>query len=218
MVDYYLGLCDRIGIPRRGRQVELPFSEADARRADRLLLGQGVRGDVPLFLMHPGAGFGPSKRWPAQRFSQLAELLAEEYGADVALIAGPAERKAVGAILRASDVSLIDLTDCGIDLHLLKCVVARSALLVTTDSGPRHYGVALGVATVCVMGPTHPGYSTSERPNDRVVRLDVECGPCQKKQCPLDHRCMEEITAQMVLETCRDALSASPVEADDDQT
>jgi heptosyltransferase-2 len=207
MVDYYLALCERIGVPASGRQTELPFDEADARWADGILHSRGISDDRPLILLHPGAGYGPAKHWPAERFAELSRLLHAEQGARVALIAGRGERETVQQILAAASAPITDLSHCGIDLHLLKCVVARSALLVTTDSGPRHYGVALGVPTVCIMGPTSPAYSTSTAPNDHVVRLDVECGPCQRKRCRLDHRCMAGISAQMVLDTCRAALS-----------
>ncbi len=206
MVDYYLVLCERAGIPPAGRAMELPFTDADAERAEGILTRAGIVPGGPLFLLHPGAGYGPSKRWPNERFARLAELLHEEYGAQMALVAGPVEASNAAAIRAASRVQIADLTNCGIDLHLLKCVVARSSLLVTTDSGPRHYGVALGVPTVCVMGPTHPDYSTSALPNDVVVRLDVECGPCQLKECPRDHRCMDEISAEAVLDACRGAM------------
>lgn len=213
MVDYYLALCRQAGIPAAGREMELPFSESDASRSEQILRARGIGTEAPLFLMHPGAGYGPSKRWPAGRFARLAEMLVEQYGAQVALVAGPAEKKVIAAIRSAASVPVTDLCSCGIDLHLLKCVVARSGLLVTTDSGPRHYGVALGVPTVCVMGPTHPGYSTSGWPHDHVVRLDVECGPCQKKVCPLDHRCMEAIDAEMVFAACGNALEQARTEA-----
>jgi heptosyltransferase-2 len=210
MVDYYLELCRAAGIREDGREMALPYSDDDARRAERILEQQGLIRDRPLLLLHPGAGYGPSKRWPVERWARLAEHLDDRFGAQIALVAGPAERAAVLRIRDGSRAAITDLTDCGVDLHLLKCVVARSGLLVTTDSGPRHYGVALGVPTVCVMGPTHPGYSTSSRPHDHVVRLDVDCGPCQRRRCPRDHRCMADITAEMVLEACDRALSDAP--------
>ena len=217
MVDYYLALCEGLGVPAARRETELPFDETDAARAGDILRSQGLTPGRDLVLMHPGAGFGPSKRWPSERFSRLAELLQDEGDCQVALIAGPAERSTVSAIINGSRAPIIDLSECGIDLHLLKCVVGRSALLVTTDSGPRHYGVALDVPTVCVMGPTNPGYSTSDRENDHVVRLDIECSPCQRKVCPRDHRCMTDITAETVLAACRRALSVPDRKGADDQ-
>jgi len=207
MVDYYLDLCDAVGIPPAGRQMELFHGAEDLRLTDHVLRRQGLERTRGLFLLHPGAGFGPSKRWPAERFARLAELLADHYGSQIAIIGGPAEHDTANSVRAASRARIADLSDCGVDLHLLKCVVSRSKLLVTTDSGPRHYGIAFGVPTVCVMGPTHPGYSTSTLPHDHVVRLDVECGPCQEKECPSDHRCMRDITPEMVLAACQRALS-----------
>ncbi len=215
MADYYLGLCEHVGIPAAGRRTELFYRRSDVAQTRRILADQGIPPGRELFLMHPGAGYGPSKRWPTARFARLAELLEAEYGARVALIAGRAERQTVDRIKDASAADIADLTACGIDLHLLKSVVARSSLLVSTDSGPRHYGIALGIPTVCVMGPTHPDYSTTNLPHDRLVRLDVDCGPCQRKVCPRDHRCMEEISAEQVLEACRDALADSRKAEDD---
>ena len=206
MVDYYLGLCEAVGVRTERRDMELPFDERDVARAQDALAGAGVAASEPLALLHPGAGYGPAKRWPSEAFAALAGMLSESLGLRPAVIGAPGEAAAAD-ILRAARVPVADLTECGIDLHLLKPVVAGSRLLVTTDSGPRHYGVALGVPTVCIMGPTHPGYSTGRLAHDHVLRLDVACGPCQKKACDRDHRCMTGITARMAFETCRAALS-----------
>jgi len=206
MVDYYLNLCRAAGIEPASRRMELPFGEADRLLADGLLQQRGVAADERCFLLHPGAGYGPAKRWRTEKFARLAEMLQDAYAARIAVIGGPAEKPTAAEIIAGSRADVVDLIECGIDLHLLKAVVDRSDLLVTTDSGPRHYGVALGVPTVCLMGPTHPGYSTSPWPHDHVVRVDVDCGPCQLKRCPRDHRCMENITPSMVFDVCRDAL------------
>ena len=209
MVDYYLRLCEHAGLPAAGRGMELPFTPEDTARARDILEKCGIDPEGRLFLVHPGAGYGPSKRWPAGHFARLIEMLHDGFGAQAALIGGPAEEGTVDDIRQRSSTATVSLVSSGIDLHLLKPVVAASALLVTTDSGPRHYGVALGIPTVCVMGPTHPGYSTSSLPHDRVVRLDVECGPCQLKACPRDHRCMEDITPEMVFDACCEMLKAA---------
>jgi heptosyltransferase-2 len=216
MVDFYLGLCEKVGVTARDRRTQLFSSEADAARAGEALQRQGVQPGAELFLLHPGAGFGPSKRWPSQRFSRLAELLQREYGAQIAVIGPPHERHMAAEIIGGSRAPIADLTNCGIDLHLLKSVVARSALLVTTDSGPRHYGVALGIPTVCVIGPTHPAYSTSTRENDHLIRVDAGCAPCQRKVCRRDHRCMEDVTAEMALQACRRAMRGPRTGAHDD--
>ncbi len=216
MVDYYLALCSAVDIDPASRDMALRWSPQDARRAHAILRGQGLRRERHLALLHPGAGYGPSKRWVNERWAALADRLIDVLDMNVALIGGPAERDIIRDIRMRSRHNVADLSACGIDLNLLKCVVAESELLVTTDSGPRHYGVALGVPTVCLMGPTHPGYSTSGRPHDIVLRVDVECGPCQRKTCPRDHRCMREITVEMALTACRAALTPSVETRPDD--
>ena len=214
MADYYLALCERMGLEVAGRDTELHFSDEDMARARQIMSQAGINGRKPLFLLHAGAGFGPSKRWPEEHFARLAEMLQDNYVAQLYVIGPPGEGPVAQRIARLSGARVGDLTGAGIDLHLLKCVVALSSLLITTDSGPRHYGVALGVPTVCIMGPTHPGYSTSSRPNDIVVRIDVDCGPCQRKVCKRDHRCMNSITPHMVFSYCSQALLTGSVRND----
>jgi heptosyltransferase-2 len=213
MVNYYLGLCKAAWLRPHGRQTELPFAEEDMSAARAMLERAGVDTGHALFLLHPAAGFGPSKLWPEGQFAKLAEMLQSEFDAQVACIGSRETSETARRIVRMSRVRVVDLTDRGIDLHSLKCVVKLCRLLVTTDSGPRHYGVALGVPTVCLMGPTHPAYSASGLPHDHVVRVPVECGPCQRRVCRLDHRCMMRITPEMVLNACRQALSSQEREA-----
>ena len=61
----------------------------------------------------------------------------------------------------------------------LKAVISLLDALVCNDSGPRHVAVAFGVPTVCVMGPTAPVYSCGSYERGELVRIDVDCGPCQ---------------------------------------
>ena len=209
MVDYYLALCRAAGAQPQDRRTQLPCREQNMAAARDILARAGIELRRPLFLLHPGAAFGPSKLWLKERWAALAEALHEESGAQVACVGVPEDGPLVRRIAGMCRMPLADLTKCGIDLHLLKGVVRLSQLLVTTDSGPRHYGVALGVPTVCLMGSTHPGYSTSGLPHDWVVRVDVECGPCQRKVCRRDHRCMELLTTDMALRACRQVLQAA---------
>jgi heptosyltransferase-2 len=213
MGDFYLALAEHLGLEPRDRRTELWVDEATDRAAAAILASRGIDPDSGYVLLCPGASFGPAKLWPSAHFGRLADLLSEATGRPMAVICGPADKIHADAIVWDAEVPVVNLSEAGIDLHLLKAAVARCGLMVTTDSGPRHYGVALGRPTVCVMGPTDPRYSTSGRVNDRIVRVDVPCGPCQKKTCPLDHRCMKEIPAEMVLGACLELLSADEGQA-----
>ena len=54
------------------------------------------------------------------------------------------------------------------------------------------------VPVVTVFGPTHPEWTEIYFEKERKVAVKVFCGPCQKKICPLDHRCMTRVTPGMV--------------------
>ena len=75
-----------------------------------------------------------------------------------------------------------------------------------TDTGPRHIATAFDIPTVVLMGPTDPRYTASNLTWTRVLRIDVECGPCHLKICPLDHRCMTGIHAADVLQAAAELL------------
>jgi heptosyltransferase-2 len=100
----------------------------------------------------------------------------------------------------------IDLPSHGSSLGSLKEIVRRCDLMVTNDTGPRHIAAAFDVPVVTIFGPTHPEWTEIYFPRERKVAVKVFCGPCQKKICPLDHRCMTRITPDMVYQTAAGLL------------
>jgi heptosyltransferase II len=72
--------------------------------------------------------------------------------------------------------------------------VRRADLLVTTDSGPRHFAAAFGTPVVTLFGPTHIAWTETYYSKAIHLQKQVPCGPCQRRVCPLDHRCMKELT------------------------
>jgi heptosyltransferase-2 len=98
-------------------------------------------------------------------------------------------------------------------LGALKEVVRRCDLVVTNDTGPRHLAAAFGVPVVTIFGPTHPQWTEINFEQERKVAVKVFCGPCQKKRCPLDHRCMRRITPEMVLQSAMGLLGVAKAAA-----
>jgi heptosyltransferase-2 len=207
MVDYYLDLARwlELTIPENPRP-KLYMSDETARDGERRLASYGISpGDLVVGL-NPGAKFGSSKCWPAEHFAGLAELLQEEYPCKLLLLVGPGEEALAEAIVAKSRARLVNTGPDRIDLSQLKPLVKRCDLLVTNDTGPRHYAVAFGVPAVVVMGPTDPRYTDANLERTVVVRQDLPCAPCHLKVCPLQHECMTRITPSMVLEAARGLL------------
>ncbi len=79
-------------------------------------------------------------------------------------------------------------------------------MYLTNDSGAMHIASALGVPTVAVFGATDDLATGPTGPLAKVVREQVECSPCLKRECPIDHRCMTRVSAVRVADAALDLL------------
>jgi heptosyltransferase II len=198
MPRYYLDLVRFLGVPEAGEHYDVPVLDRDREEAARLIAELGIRGDRPLAALNPGAKFGSSKLWALDRFAEIGDRLVRERGFDVMILCAPDEAEIARAIAEKSRSPVVSTHGRVVPLHLLRAVVERLSLMVTTDTGPRHIAAALGVPTVVTMGSTHPTWTAWCLDRTRVVRHDVPCGPCHLRRCPLDHSCMELVTVDEV--------------------
>jgi heptosyltransferase I len=122
---------------------------AEARMGARLQpLAAGGR---PLALLHPGAGWG-AKRWPAERYGEVAEALAAR-GYVVVVNGAPGEEALADAVVAASRGKAEAIAT---DMGELIAMTRRSALAIGGDTGPMHLASALGKPVVGIYGPTDP--------------------------------------------------------------
>jgi lipopolysaccharide heptosyltransferase II len=130
-----------------------------------------------------------------ENFARLAQNLADRRGAGILVLCGPGERKQAQQIARLAKRpavhALSDLT--ALSLGLSKACVRRADLLVTTDSGPRHFAAAFNRPVVTLFGPTHIPWTETYYPKAVHLQKQVPCGPCQLRVCPLQHRCMKDL-------------------------
>jgi heptosyltransferase-2 len=210
MVDYYLALVASIGAKPVSRRMKLAVTPDEAGAADEILARCGIDRAKPLAVINPGAAFGSAKCWPPENFASVADALSEK-GFEVAVETSPREREIGDAIAAAAKRPLKPVWMETIPLGTLKGLIARAAVLITNDSGPRHIGAALGAPVVTIMGPTDPRWSEINYEREIVLRRDVECAPCMLRTCPRDHRCMTLITPDDVVRAAEEVLSRRKV-------
>jgi len=201
---FVLGLVEALGCPPRGTRLELHTTPAEETAATRMLEDAGVDPGGRFVALAPGAGYGPSKLWPAERFAAVADGLADR-GWSPVLLGAPAERPLARRVLSAMRAPAVDLVGRG-DLGAAKALLRRAALLVCNDAGLRHVAVAFGVPAVTVLGPTSLEKTDCNLEGVRVLETDVSCRPCYLRRCPIDHRCMTRIPAERALETSLELL------------
>jgi heptosyltransferase-2 len=212
-VDSYLALVRRLGCRVGSVRTELATTPDDEAAADRAWALLGLAPGVPVVCVNTGGTYGPAKSWPSAYFAEVARRLAAEDGVRVMVVCGPSERAAAREIAsQAVHPGVVSLADFELSIGLTKACVRRSSLLITTDSGPRHFAAAFGVPVVALFGPTHIAWTRTYHPRAVHLSQPVPCGPCQKGVCPLGHhRCMTELKPEAVLRAARRLL---PVEVD----
>jgi len=208
MTEYYLEICRWLGL-KLPQEVKprLFVGQEVLRRGESLMQRYGICESDMVIGLNPGASFGSSKCWPTENFAELAELCERRLSAKIVLFSGPGEEDIARAIITQNHAKIIDTSQDGIDLELLKPLIRRCNLLITNDTGPRHYAVAFDVPVVVIMGPTDPRYTNSNLDNTIVLRKELPCSPCHKKVCPRQHECMTGITANEVFGAAEKLLS-----------
>lgn len=223
-LDYFLELAYAVGCPPASKQVELATLADDEHAADVVWQKLGLPGGGDLrasalaqpgvIVLNTGGAFGSAKLWPTPYFAALAQQLARIDGRHVLVICGPNERELARQIVDAAGHPRVrSLADEPLSIGLSKACVRRAELMVTTDSGPRHFAAAFGVPVVTLFGPTHIGLSENYHPRAVHLQRELACVPCQQRTCPLGHhRCMRDLSIDEVYRAVRRQLQAAEVE------
>jgi len=153
--------------------------------------------DQPVAIFCPGAEYGPAKRWPVQYYAELAQQLRAQ-GCTVWLIGSPKDTEVAAKIVSLGNPSVRNLcgaTDLSDAIALLSC----ASLVVSNDSGLMHIAAALDRPMLAIFGSSSPQFTPPLSEKAQVLKLDLPCSPCFKRECPLGHfNCMMQLTPSEV--------------------
>ncbi|MFQ5767828.1 MAG: glycosyltransferase family 9 protein, partial [Acidobacteriota bacterium] len=221
--------ADPSEIGRPGHPLEVFSSHEDRETVDAWMAEKGLRRPGSFFALAPGSTWA-TKRWPVERFAELARRMLRLK--DVVIIGGASEKNLAASVLKmATQGRLRDHSgneaSQGVQVgphsrsrtpahHLIHDasgrfsppgsvhLLARSALLVSNDSGALHLGQAAGIPVLGLFGPTTADMGYVPRgPHDQVVGVQgLSCRPCGRHGadgCPLGHwRCMLDLDVDTV--------------------
>ncbi len=169
---------------------------SDSQRAEALARF-GLSLDQPVAVFCPGAEYGPAKRWPPQYYAELAQYLRTQ-GYAVWLIGSSKDKEVADKIVALGNEpcrNLCGVTDLGEAIALLSC----ADLVVSNDSGLMHIAAALDRPLLAIFGSSSPQFTPPLSHNAQVLKLDLPCSPCFKRQCPLGHfNCMIKLPPKEV--------------------
>ena len=196
MVDRYTALAHPSQADFNGHSGQ-PHFQIDPASQQAALAKHQLNTERPILAFCPGAEYGPSKRWPAAHFAELARRYAAE-GWQIWLFGSQKDRDIADEINRLSDnlcTNLCGSTSLSEAIDLLAC----ADTVVCNDSGLMHLAAALDRKLIAVYGSSSSDHTPPLSDKAKIISLKLECSPCFKRECPLGHTdCLNKLTPQMV--------------------
>jgi heptosyltransferase-2 len=202
-----------IGTKECRRALELPVNPVRQNSVNRLLSSLGVNLGKMIVGVNPGS-IWPTKRWAAEGFAQLIQLVKNKYDCEVLLFGASEDAAVASKIYDMSGRSAINLAG-KIGLQELPAALNVCCVLVTNDSGPMHIAVARNIPTVAIFCATTPDlgfYPYSS--NSIVLEKELSCRPCAShggRRCPLGTEdCIRLIRPEHVFQAVKHSIERDP--------
>jgi len=187
------------------QEPKLYLSQEEIEQAKKALRGFGVPLDKPIIGINPGAAYGSAKCWLPERFKEVALQMIEKTEATILFFGDRTGAPLVKEICQGLPSRAINFAGVT-SLRELMAYISLCEVLLTNDSGPMHIACALDTKVVALFGSTD-NVVTGPFKNALVIRKQVECSPCFKRTCPIDFRCMKQISVEEVVQALMNALS-----------
>lgn len=192
LVITYKMLLESLGIPLSD---SLPALYLTAKENNEAVERLGVKGKI--IGINPGAAYGSAKCWLPDRFKALTLRLIEKHPeVTIVFFGDKAGAPLVKEICQGLPSQVINLAG-QTTVRELMALINQCDLFLTNDSGPMHIASALGIPLIALFGSTSD-VTTGPYRGGSVIHKHVPCSPCYRRECPIDFRCMTQITVNEV--------------------
>lgn len=198
-------LVKSLGINSINARWNFPLKEEEEKVFQKLK-SLGLNLTKPFILIHPFAGW-KTKLWSQDKFALLGNRIVEELGAntlftggkeDISYVQGIIYRMTRGGFNLAGKTSLKELAGL--------CRKCRA--FISTDTGPMHLASAVEVPVIALFGPTAPWRTGPYGNKSIIIRKEMQCSPCFKKECD-SRECMDFITVEEVFQKVKEIFDGS---------
>lgn len=179
--------------------------DEDEVYVDAILQDNGITERDKIIIVNPIAG-GATRRWAKEKFIQLCQILARNYS--VILVGRDSDRFLTGYIQSVCTERIFDFAGLT-SLSQLSCLLKKSSLVITCDTGILHLASYFNVPIVAMFGPSDEQRYGPWSDKYRVVVAATACRPCRMPNCRFNtFECMRDINVNTVLDSI-DALLKS---------
>ena len=161
-------------------------------------------GGRPFALINPGAAW-PNKRWPPERFGEVAQFLRDIRGLTSVVVWGPGEEALAQTVVERSSACARMAPQTRIP-DVLELSRAAS-LMVSGDTGPLHIAAAAGTPIVALFGPTDPGRNGPWCDQDVALSRYHACRCHYDRRCHQRTWCLADVTVAEVTAAIQQRLA-----------
>jgi heptosyltransferase II len=205
-IAYYLEILKGVKLTVNSTEMEIFISDSEKSQAIQRIRASGFSDSSCVIGINPGAAFGTAKRWFIDRFAELCNRLKSFPDVCFLIFGGAGEEELGKHIAESAGDACINL--CGeTSLREAISLIAQCHLFITNDSGLMHVAAALNIPQIAIFGSTDHTTTSPRSHLSHIVRMPVACSPCMKPDCPIDHRCMDAVTVDHVLNLALELLS-----------
>lgn len=194
-----------LGIKPEYISTELVLNKSDVLFAKKYLKSLNIKSKIPVIFLAPNSPRS-SRKWKSEFFVSVGKALIKKYNAKILLGWGPGEEEYTRFITEGIGNNAIMIPPTS--LMEMSAIIAQTDLIITNDTGAKHFANALGLRSITIYGPTNPYvWNDIDIKRNPFLRADIPCIQCEKRVCPLEkHLCMEQVTPDMVIKIADNIL------------
>ncbi len=187
------------------------FSDGEAEHVRTKLSRKGISAEEEYVVIAPG-GNSSTKLWTVEGFESIIRYLVQGVHVSVVLVGSSGEKELSGIFdewARQSGIQIVNLIG-ETSLRELAALLANASVVLSNDSSTLHLAQELKVKVVGLFGPTNHNKYSIENDRVRIVRLDLDCSPCEQAQCRLERRkCLDDLEPERVKQAIHDLMKSS---------
>ena len=215
MSRIFLEVAQRAGAALDTRTPLPPLPSRDGEEELRSWAGRsGIGERDTVVVLHPGSSPNLTlRRWPAERFAELADRLGAAFDARIVVTGEAQERGLADSVARGMrSQARVAAGELGFTAFAALC--RRASLVVSNDTSAVHVASAVGTPVAGLYGPNTPFLYGPTGGRDLVFYHPLPCSPCltndnAKVSNCRRARCMELITVDEVFEAVRARLAGA---------
>lgn len=153
----------------------------------------------PLFAVNPFSSKGTDfKRWPLERYAELIGRIKHELQGYTVILWGPGEKAEAERLNEMTSNGAI--LACPTDIPQMFALLKKITVYIGGDTGVMHLAAAAQTPVTAIFGPTDEKINAPYGTVHTVIKKDVPCSPCKKRDCE-DRQCIARITVEEVFGT-----------------